>query len=107
MHLLVSHEAQITPGITFFADFYCTELKPEPDPELIDGKQMFYFTVGLNNPNTTATRFSMGFEDTSVRSALSGTPQSLNIMPPENETPTVIFLMRCNRKTDDAKIKHL
>jgi hypothetical protein len=54
MHYLsVSNQSRLTPGITFFADCYFNELKP--DPELTDGKKMFYFPVGLNNPNT---RFS-------------------------------------------------
>jgi hypothetical protein len=104
-YLLVSHEAPLTPGITFVANFITKELKP--DPELIDGKQIFYFTIGQTNPNSTITKFSMRLDDQMVRSALSGTPKALYIIPPENETPTVIFLLKVDWKTDDPKIKRL
>jgi hypothetical protein len=46
-------------------------------------------------------------DDPFVRKAVSGTHQSLNIIPPENDTPTVLFLLKYNRKTDAANLKKL
>jgi hypothetical protein len=54
-YVLVAREAPLTPCITFSADVFANELKS--DPELIDGKQLFYFTVGLTDANRTRTKF--------------------------------------------------
>jgi hypothetical protein len=76
-------------------------------PELVDGKQIFDFTFGLNNANNNETKFHLNLNDPFVRIASVYANNYENSIPSENQTPSMILLLKYNKKTDSHKLIEL
>jgi hypothetical protein len=102
-YLQILAEGPPTPAITFTARLLATVMKA--DPELLDGKTVFYHTIGISTPPHNGTKYSLNMEDPAVYHPRMSQGERSNIIPPETDSPTVILLLKYNRKTQSELMK--
>jgi hypothetical protein len=65
-YILVLKDTPPPPAITFFADLITGVMKA--DPEQLEGKTVFYFTVGISIPLQNGTKYKLNRDDWAILS---------------------------------------